>query len=396
MFSLLSTPPPLKRANLQLLLEYAWSSEAFTATDAMSIGLTRSTIIDLLDELASCGLVIELPNSREDGSYQKGRPARRFEFAADAGVVVGVDAGREHLTTTVSNLRGTTISTAQVEVDPEADSPETRRDLLRRVVTDQLGVTGHAFGEVAAICIGVPAPVDARGNSPTHVERFWQRTNPDFVTVFQEQIPIIRVENDALLAAVAEGSVGGGVGSSDFVTFLSGERFGAGIVVDGRLLRGAHGGVGEMLGLDLVAGAEGVDGLGLRAARLARAAVAEANVLPGSPLLRVEPEQIDGKLVLEAARDGDPDARRVVTEVGGVLARIVGLVASLFDPERVIIAGGVAPGADGIIAAAREELPALLHLPVPQLVRSELGAGVVSIGAVQHALSSVRASILDL
>lgn len=396
MFSLLSTPPPLKRANLQSLLEYAWSSEAFTVTDAMSIGLTRSTIIDLLDELASCGLIIELPNSREDGSYQKGRPARRFEFAADAGVVVGVDAGREHLTTTVSNLRGATISTAQVEVDPEADSPETRRDLLRRVVTDQLGVTGHAFGEVAAICIGVPAPVDARGSSPTHVERFWQRTNPDFVTVFQEQIPIIRVENDALLAAVAEGSVGGGVGSSDFVTFLSGERFGAGIVVDGRLLRGAHGGVGEMLGLDLVAGAEGVDGLGLRAARLARAAVAEANVLPGSPLLRVEPEQIDGKLVLEAARDGDPDARRVVTEVGGVLARIVGLVASLFDPERVIIAGGVAPGADGIIAAAREELPALLHLPVPQLVRSELGAGVVSIGAVQHALSSVRASILDL
>ncbi|WP_323741472.1 ROK family protein [Pseudoclavibacter sp. VKM Ac-2867] len=396
MFSLLSTPPPLKRANLQLLLEYAWSSEAFTATDAMSIGLTRSTIIDLLDELASCGLVTELPNSRQDGSYQKGRPARRFEFAADAGVVVGVDAGREHLTTTVSNLRGSTIGTSQVEVDPEADSPETRRDLLRRVVTDQLGVTGHAFEEVAAICIGVPAPVDGRGTSPTHVDRFWQRTNPDFVTVFEEQIPIIRVENDALLAAVAEGSVGGGVGSSDFVTFLSGERFGAGIVVDGRLLRGAHGGVGEMLGLDLVAGAEGVDGLGLRAARLAKAAVADGNVLPGSPLLRVEPEQIDGKLVLEAARDGDPDARRVVTEVGGVLARIAGLVASLFDPERVIIAGGVAPGADGIIAAAREELPALLHLPVPQLVRSELGAGVVSIGAVQHALSSLRASILDL
>ncbi len=396
MFSLPSTPPPLKRANLQLLLEYAWSCEAFTATDAMSIGLTRSTIIDLLDELASCGLITELPNSRQDGSYQKGRPARRFEFAADAGVVVGVDAGREHLTTTVSNLRGSTISTGQVEVDPEADSPETRRDLLRRVVTDQLGVTGHAFEEVAAICIGVPAPVDARGSSPTHVDRFWQRTNPDFVTVFEEQIPIIRVENDALLAAVAEGSVGGGVGSSDFVTFLSGERFGAGIVVDGRLLRGAHGGVGEMLGLDLVAGAGGVDGLGLRAARLARAAVADGNVLPGSPLLRVESEQIDGKIVLEAARDGDPDARRVVTEVGGVLARIVGLVASLFDPERVIIAGGVAPGADGIIAAAREELPALLHLPVPHLVRSELGAGVVSIGAVQHALSSVRASILDL
>lgn len=396
MFRLPSTPPPLKRANLQLLLAYAWGTGAFTATDAMSIGLTRSTIIDLLDELADCGLVTELPNSRQDGTYQKGRPARRFEFAADAAIVVGVDAGREHLTTTVSNLRGETVSSNQVEVDPEADSPLTRRELLRRVVTEQLHATGHGLDEVAGICIGVPAPVDVRGASPEHIDGFWQRTNPDFMTVFEAEIPIIRVENDAALAAVAEGSVGGGVDCSDFVTFLSGERFGAGIVVDGHLLRGAHGGVGEMLGLDLVAGAEGVDGLGLRAARLARAAVAQQTVAPESPLLRVPVAHIDGKLVLEAARDGDVDASRIVTEVGGALARIAGLVASLFDPERVIIAGGVAPGAEGIIAAAREELPALLHLPVPRLVRSELGAGVVAVGAVQHALRSVQDGILDL
>ncbi|NYF13181.1 putative NBD/HSP70 family sugar kinase [Pseudoclavibacter sp. JAI123] len=396
MFRLPATPAPLKRANLQLLLEYAWDSKAFTATEALSIGLTRSTIIDLLDELAGCGLVTELPNAREDGSYQKGRPARRFEFTADAGIVVGVDAGREHLTTTVSNLRGITISSGQVEVDPGADSPETRRALLRKVVTDQLSTTRHTIDQVAALCVGVPAPVDARGTSPAHVEGFWQRTNPEFATVFEDQVPIIRVENDALLAAVAEGSVGGGVDCSDFVTFLSGERFGAGIVVDGRLLRGAHGGVGEMLGLDLVAGAEGVDGLGLRAARLARTAVEQNAVAPNSALLGVPPHEINGKLVLEAANEGDIDALRIVAEVGGVLARIVGLVASLFDPERVIIAGGVAPGADGLIAAAREELPALLHLPVPELVRSELGAGVVSVGAVQHALRSLRDGILDL
>ncbi|WP_394254875.1 ROK family protein [Pseudoclavibacter helvolus] len=396
MFRLPSTPPPLKRANLQLLLEYAWASGAFTATDAMSIGLTRSTIIDLLDELADCGLVTKLPNSRQDGTYQKGRPARRFQFTSDAAVVVGVDAGREHLTTTVSNLRGKTLSSGQVEVDPEADSPLTRRELLRRVVTEQLRTTGHNLDGVAGICIGVPAPVDARGLSPAHIDGFWQRTNPDFVTVFDAEVPIIRVENDALLAAVAEGSVGAGVGCNDFVTFLSGERFGAGIVVDGRLLRGAHGGIGEMLGLELVAGAEGVAGLGLRASRLARAAVAQNRVAPGSPLLSVPGEDIDGKLVLEAARDGDADASHIVAEVGGVLARIAGLVVSLFDPARVIVAGGVAPGAEGLIAAAREELPALLHLPVPQLVRSELGAGVVSVGAVQHALRSVRDGILDL
>ena len=75
--------------------------------------------------------------------------------------------------------------------------------------------------------------------------------------------PLVRVENDAYLAAVAEGAIGRRRGCDDFVVLLAGERLGAGVVVDGRILRGAHGGVAEMVAFDRVSGVGGRLGTGL-------------------------------------------------------------------------------------------------------------------------------------
>ncbi|MFS2032344.1 ROK family protein, partial [Curtobacterium sp. CT11-45] len=78
---------------------------------------------------------------------------------------------------------------------------------------------------------------------------FWDRMNPGFA----DAVPGHRVvvENDANLAALAERPSSG---DASFAALLSGERFGSGLVVDGVLLRGAHGGAGEMRVLDLVEG----------------------------------------------------------------------------------------------------------------------------------------------
>src|SRR5687768_980110 len=102
-----TAPASPRRVSLDAVLSYAWDIGVFTASEAMSaVGLTRSTTIDVLDELVDFGLLHELPNARAGGEYQKGRPARRFELRADAAVVVGIDAGRLHITTSVADLRG--------------------------------------------------------------------------------------------------------------------------------------------------------------------------------------------------------------------------------------------------------------------------------------------------
>ncbi len=68
----------------------------------------------------------------------------------------------------------------------------------------------------------------------------------------------------------------------------------------------------------------------------------------------------------------------------------------MFDPERVVISGAIAAGADQIVAAARRALPTGLDLPAPELVVSRLGADVVVTGAVMAACAAARENALDI
>jgi predicted NBD/HSP70 family sugar kinase len=378
----------VRRASLDGVLAYAWDAEVFTASDAMSaVGLTRSTTIDVIEELVGIGLLTELPNARSVGDYRKGRPARRFELRADAAVVVGTDVGPDHITTAVADLRGRMLTLEHTDTDLDHDSPEQRRAAATAAVDDALRAAGRRRSDVLALCAGVPAPVDATGASPPHRNGFWRRMNPDLAELFGAWVPLVRVSNDASLAAVAEGSVGAAAGVSDYVTILSGEFLGAGAVVDGNLLRGAHGGVAEMVAFDHVAGVDDAGGLIGRIGLWARE---DAPATPPSTIAS------DGRAVLADARRGDPHAQSVVARAGRVLGIITGVFGSLFDPRRVVLSGMTAEDAADLVRAARASLPRELDLPAPELVASTLGVDVVCIGAVSAALEAGRTGVLDL
>lgn len=379
------------------MLGFAWDAEAFTASDVIeSVGLTRSTTIDVIDELVARGLLSELPNARAAGDYRKGRPARRFAFRPDAGFVVGVDGGQSRLTATVADLRGEKRAVCHLLLDPHMDAADVRREAAARVVDEALAEARLSRGEVLALCVGVPAPVNRDGVSPPHRDDFWRRMNPDFRALFGEWAPIVRVENDASLAAVAERAVGAAVGYDDFVTLLAGDRLGAGVWVDGRLLRGAHGGAAETVAFDHVRGVDGAWGLGYRAADLARRALAAGSLSRSSALRGLDAGEIDGKTVLALAAAGDPDAAAIAAQVGETLAIVAGVFGSLFDSRLIVVSGAVAAGAGPVISAALDALPEELDLPAPEIVASTLGADIVSVGAVRAALDAARSGVLDL
>ncbi len=389
--------PSLRRHSLDAVLRHAWEADAFTASDVIAaVGVTRSTAIDVLDELTARRLLAEMPNARAVGEYSKGRPARRFAFQPGSGVVVGVDAGRGHVTATVADLRGETLATSRVTVDPERDSPDRRRRAAETIVDATLTRARRGRSDIVAMCVGVPAPVDRHGRSPVHHDRFWERMNPGFVDTFQAWSPVVRVENDASLAAVAERARGAAVGCDDFVALLAGERFGAGIHLDGHLLRGKHGGAGETVAFDRVEGVGGAEGLAPRCVDAARAALADESLPADSALRGLDPESLDAKTVLDLAATGDAGALAIARQVGGALAGVVGIFGSLFDVDRVIVSGAIAAGAGPIIDAAIAALPRALDLPAPEIVASGLGADIVSIGAVAAAVEAARENALDL
>lgn len=393
----------LRRASIDAVLRWAWDAGTFTSSDAMpATGLTRSTTIEAVDQLIDRGLLRELPNARAAGDYRKGRPARRFELCADAAVVVGVDAGIFHVTAMVADLRGSlrgvtkidTHARADAEHEEETDAAPRRRRLVQSVIDQALQAVGREREDVLAVSIGVPAPVDAHGRSPVHRTSFWRRMNPDLTALVGAWAPIVRVENDASLAAVAEGARGAAQGRRDFVAVLAGERIGAGVVIDGRLLRGAHGGVGESVAFDHVEGVEGAWGIGYRIAQWATASLSAGELPAGHPL--AARDSVDAKTVLGLSQEGDPWAQGIVERAGALLARLVGVYGTFYDPALIVVSGAVSESLAPVIDAARERVDDELDLPAPEIVASTLGADVVAIGATMAAVESAREGVLTL
>src|SRR5699024_10485752 len=169
--------------------------------------------------------------------------------------------------------------------------------------------------------------------------------------------------------------------SPHLAALLMGERFGAGLVVDSRLLRGAEGGAGEMRFLDVVMGDDrGTDGV----AALARRWTLEA-------LAAGETSSVLGDVPASSLTAG-----AVLARIGERVARIAAILSSLLGVELVVVAGAIAEASEPVLAHARAALPRIATPPHPRLEASALGADVVVHGAIELALARLREDPLDL
>jgi predicted NBD/HSP70 family sugar kinase len=390
------SPRLLRRINSSAVLRFALGTGDFTAGQAMAAsGLTRATVLGVCGDLVSAGWLEEIADSRAAGLSSRGRPARRYRVPEDAGYVVGVDAGEHRLHVLVADLRGRVLASVHEELiaddgelGPAVLDAEARVRAIRRAITGTLENAGVDAADVLLNVVGVPAPVDAGGRTPAGDGRFWPRMNPDLDTRLDGRVLI---ENDANLAALAEHSRDP---ADDVATLVTGERLGAGLIVDGHLLRGYRGGAGELRLLELTlrddpaAGAGATDGLGALARRWARHEL-ETTTAP-STLRGTALEEIGAPDVFAAALAGDALAERVIERLGARLAHVAVVLESVLDVEKIVIAGGIASAVEPVLAAARAVLESEASPPIPELVASTLGREVIALGAIELALTRVR------
>ncbi len=304
-------------------------------------------------------------------------------FQPSSDVVLGVDIGGTKTALLAWELTTDAVLSQDVFPTPTEIGPEAMVDCLVAAIDTLLAACGQQRADLRGIGVAVPGLVDAGAGIVLTAGNLagWSRVPLCDLLEAQLHIPVA-IEHDADAAALGERWRGVAREMENFAFVALGTGIGVGIVVNGRLYRGAHHAAGE-LG-DLVVGREFLgqerDGQG----NLAQ--------LIGGKTLRRRAKQATGNDlssadVISGAED-DAALAVMADEVADYLAMAVIAIAALLDPEAIIVGGGTAEAGEDLLDPVRErvarEVPAL-----PTIIASALGSEAQLYGAVFAALQEI-------
>lgn len=308
--------------------------------------------------------------------------------------VIGVDLGGTKILAGVINER---LRVERSEYHPVRHDDQ--QALLNDIADRTRALIEHA-PDARAVGFGIPCTIDRRTGKAVQAVNLPIADVP-FAEHMRERLGLpTYIDNDANVAALAEQRAGAARGAEVALMLTIGTGIGGGIVIGGKPFRGSIG-AGAELG-HIVVDLDGPRCQGACPGRgcleaiasgtaLAREGMAAAARAPGSALGKAlaNGREITGKQVTAAARAGDATAIEVVREIGRRLgAGITGLV-NAFNPEFVVIGGGVGAAGSLLLDPARAEVKARALPPgrdLVQIVPAAFGQNSGMIGAAIMAL----------
>ncbi len=279
----------------------------------------------------------------------------------------------------------------------ERSAGESEDELVELLVRE----VGEARGErpdVKAVGMGIPATIDhERGLAVAAVNLPIENLPIRDLVVERTGLPTF-VDNDANVAALAEHLFGAARGAKNAVMLTIGTGIGGGLILGGEIYRGSSGAGAELghvaIQLDGPACQGNCPGHGCvetlaSGTALGREGRAAAESNPDSTLgkLLADGAEIDGKAVTVAAQGGDETAIGVFDLVGSRLGVALASFANIFEPEVIVIGGGVIAAGELLLGPARRELEARALRPMNRtpVVPAELGEDAGMIGAAAMA-----------
>ena len=294
-----------------------------------------------------------------------------------AGAILGLDIGGTKIAAGVvdadGRVHGFAVAPTEVERGP-ADGAQRLFELGRRAVEE----SGIPWPEVVGVGIGCGGPLDsAKGVliAPLHLPGWEDLPIVDLATAAFDRPAVL--DNDATACAAGEHRYGAGRGTRDMVYLTLSTGVGGGVVFDGRLRRGPSGNGGEL-------GHVTVDWRGRECRGCGRRGCLEAYASGTSIAERAQEAGMEGVTaadVAAGARAGDAVATRVWDETCEALACGITSIANLFEPEVVVLGGGVLRTGEQLLGPVRALVEEQACGPRPKIVRTSLGDGVGVVGA---------------
>lgn len=362
----------LRRINeLAVIAAVRDSGDLRVAQIAERTGLARTSVGEVVRGLVGNGWLV----GRVPVAEGRGRPAHRYRFRADAGHVLGLDIGAHSVRAVLADLEGAVLATARRLSEP-AVPRERRLRTIDETVADCLAQAEIAAGQVWMTVAASTGWIDRDG------QILMSGSIPDWAGVDLAGhlrallgAPAL-VENDSRLAALAEHRRGAGQDVRDLVLLQAGRRTGLGLLIDGRL----HRGFGSVAG-----------DLSMHRALKWEPAIEYLQFCDAVPARGQSGDAVADVLV--AAAEGHAGARVAVRRYVREMAVAAAAIASIIDPELIVLGGSMSEHADLLLPLLESELD-LLCLRTPELRGSRLGAESAALGAVCLALEHVDAALL--
>jgi predicted NBD/HSP70 family sugar kinase len=353
---------------------------------AQLTGLARSTVAARIDTLMSLGFVAPFGGAASTG----GRPPSLFALNPGARVVVGADLGATHAIVILADLSGRELGRAQQQMSI-GDGPEAVLGWLASAITGLLERDGRTAGDLAAVGIGLPGPVEHDTGRPINppIMPGWDRF--DVPGLIQRDFPVpVLVDNDVNIMALGELNASWPeVADLMFIKVATG--IGAGIILGGVLQRGAQGTAGDLGHVRVARGGETI-------CRCGNAGCLEA--IAGGPALAAalsasgEQALSGSQDVVGLVRSGDVQALQAVRQAGRDIGDVLATCVNLVNPSVIVVGGALAQAGEHLLAGIREvvytrSLPlATEHLRiVPSVSGQNAGVAGAAVLAISHVLS---------
>ena len=392
--------PSERFTGLAAVLDAVRSDEGITQPLLVDrVGLGRSVVAQRVAELEAAGLIATKGLAPSTG----GRAPRQLRLRAEAGYVLGVDIATNELLVAVADLAGNLLETRHESTDV-SDGPEAVFSIVERMADALLEQTG-ARDNLWSVGLGMPGPVayDADGTTSMPTMPEWDRFPTRERLAARWSAPVW-MENRVNLSALGERRVNPVAAASQQTIYLGGgEEIGAAVVVDGRIYRGARGLAGEIAHVPVHEAGNAVCPCGKRGcldAVAGRAALvrdgrllAEINQSPALASVLAATGTVRPVDITQAADQGDPAAQALLHRSAVLLGSSLATLVNVFNPDLVILGGGMARAGAHLIDTIRE---AILRRALPAATRDlRIETSAVDmeiagmIGAVQFAVDEI-------
>lgn len=237
---------------------------------------------------------------------------------------------------------------------------------MKQAIKDLLTETKLSAKDIEGIGFGLPGQVDFKSGIVRLITNIPGWVEIPLAKMIEDEFHIpTRIDNDVRCAALGELNFGAGKGCQNLICITVGTGIGSGLIINGKLVRGASNAAGEIGHIKLqmhdgpICGCGDTGCLEAFASGPAIVAMAEEYILGGKSTKYREMangNDITPFIVAEAAKAGDAVAKRIFTRMGEYIGIGMASVVNLLNPEKIIIGGGVADAGDILLNPLKETI----------------------------------------